>query len=234
MQQPKRESLFFNIIINIIIPTLILKKAGPFVGEVGALTLALAFPLAYSVRDVILKGKPNPISVFGFLNVAVTGGFALMELEGFWFAVKEAAFPLVIGLAVMASAWTKEPLIKFFLLNPDLFDVQKIQSHLETEEKKSQFETFLKTSTVYLALSFFLSSLLNYVLARSIFLPIPQNLPSAERSQILNDQIADMTWQGYIVIALPSTLILMLILVFIMRQIKRLTGLGLEDLVYKP
>ena len=98
----KQENPFWNFLFNIIIPIAILNNSDKF-GDNGpliALVLALAFPIGYSVRDIIVSGKPNMIAILGLLNVVFTGGLALLEVEGIWFAVKEAAFPAVIGVAV--------------------------------------------------------------------------------------------------------------------------------------
>ena len=34
--------------------------------------------------------------------------FTIIQLNPFWFAVKEAAIPLLIGAFVLASAWSKK------------------------------------------------------------------------------------------------------------------------------
>ena len=48
-----------------------------------------------------------------------------MEIDARWLAVKEAAVPLVIGLAVMISTRTKYPLVRTLLYNPSVLDVDR-------------------------------------------------------------------------------------------------------------
>lgn len=232
--QNKQESPLANILFNIVIPTMILNRGSQYFPENGALfslLLALLFPVAYSIRDVIKRGFPNPIAALGLLNVSITGGFALLELEGSWFALKEAAFPMAIGLLVFVSAFSKTPLIEYFLLNPQIFNKPLIESKLDTLEKKTRFRLFLRNATIYLSLSFLMSAILNFALAVTIFTPIDSSLGKEQRSQILNEQIARMTWQGYLVIALPSMIVLGLILYYIARNIKLTTGLTLEQIL---
>jgi len=56
-------------------------------------------------------------------------------------------------------------------------------------------------------------------------------LPDGEKADILNQQIADMTLQGYIVIALPLMIITGSLFFFCLRKLSRMTEVSLEDLM---
>ena len=105
---PKRENLLVNIVCNIAVPSVVLTwgSKAAWLGPKGALIVALAFPLGYALYDLKERKKFNFISAIGFLSILITGSFALMKLDPFWFAVKEAAVPGVIGLVVLASMGT--------------------------------------------------------------------------------------------------------------------------------
>ncbi|WP_374030368.1 VC0807 family protein [Bdellovibrio bacteriovorus] len=107
-EAPPKENGLLNIVFNIVLPVLILNKLSKFIGPFWALVLALAFPLGYGAYDLIKRKKFNAFSALGLLNVLLTGGLALLGLHGFWFAVKEAAFPALVGLFVLGSAFTKK------------------------------------------------------------------------------------------------------------------------------
>ena len=81
------------------------------------------------------------------------------------------------------------------------------------------------------ALSFFISALLNFLLAYWVFKDIDPTLPDKLRTEALNQQIADMWWMGYVVIALPLTGFLMFILFKLINGLKTLTGLELEEII---
>ena len=225
----KNENPWLNLIFNIALPVLILNKGGTYIGSVYALILALFFPLAYGLTDLIRTHKVNWISVLGLLNVSLTGGLALLGKTGLWFAFKEAAFPTLIGAFVFISSYTSKPALSFFVLNPQAFQLDKMMAQLDTLEKKNSFDQLVRQSTRYLSFSFAVSAILNFTLAIRIFAPIDSSLNTESQSQVLNEQIAKMTQMSFLVILIPSILILLGIILNFSRQFKKITGTKLED-----
>lgn len=223
-----RENPWLNLIFNIALPVLILNKGGEFVGPVWALVVAILFPLGYGLHDLYKSHKINWISVLGLLNVAFTGGLALSGKTGIWFAVKEAAFPLLIGVFVWASAFGSRPALSFFILNPQAFNIEKMMLTLNTPEKKLQFDELVKLSTQFLSVSFLVSAALNFGLAYKVFTPISPELSDEAQSQILNEQIAQMTQWSFLVILVPSMIILLAIILYFGKRFRAITGEPLD------
>ncbi len=232
----KQENPFISILVNIIFPIIILEQLSKRFGDHGsliALILALSLPLSYGAYDYIYRSKRNLISILGFLNILFTGGLALFKLQGIWFAVKEAAFPLLIGLFVLFSAFTSKPFIKILFLNPALMDVDLINQKVTEKNAHLNFSLLLKKSTIFLAGSFFLSALLNFILAKLIFMDIDPLLNSNQKGIILNQQIADMQWKSFIVIMIPSMICLFAIMFYLMNGFKKTIGLQFQDVMIK-
>lgn len=227
----QRENPLLNILFNIVIPIFILNKGNKWFGSREALVLALAFPILYGIYDYIKQRKTNYISILGILNVGFTGGFALLKLEGIWFAIKEASFPILVGSFVLFSAFTKSPFVKTLFLNPQLLKMDSILSSIQLKNSQKEFDDLLKKGTILLSLSFVLSAILNFSLAYYIFTPIALELTDEQRSEILNTQIAQMTQWSFIVIMIPSMLALISIMVYLFNQMKRLTGLTNEEIL---
>ncbi len=226
---------FTGLIVNIIIPTLVLNKLGKYLGEHGALialAVALIFPLAYGIRELIKSGDKNLMSIFGVINILLTGGLALLQLEGIWFAVKEAAIPALIGIFVYISSKKESTFLEYMLLNDSVVDTEKMYSLIDTKEKEEKMDTLLKRGTVLFSLSFFLSSLLNFILAKIIFTKIPLELANAQRMDILNKQIAEMTWKSYIVIMIPCLVMTIGIMTYIFKEFKKITNHSLQELFH--
>lgn len=237
VEQQSPHKVWFNLFLDIIIPVFVLNNLSARLGENGALyalLIAISFPLGHGLYDFVTSHKLNWLSLLGFTNVLLTGGFALFKLEGFWFAVKEASFPTLIGLFVMGSAYTQTPLFKFFLRQPGLFDLNRIDQELHLRDNLAEYYRLLRRSTLLFSITFFLSGLLNFLLALHVFEPIATHLSEQQRAEILNSQIAKMTWQGYFVIALPLMLITAAIFYYSLRRLSQLTQLGINELMVKP
>lgn len=225
-----RENPWISLIANIVLPVVILNKLSETLGPAKALVLALAFPLAYGGWDLWRRKKVNFISLLGILNTLITGGLALLGVAGLWFAVKEAAFPLLLGIFIFASAGTSKPAIGLLLLNPNVFHLDRLQQRVKDLGAEGDFKALVISSTRWLAGSFFLSAVLNFVLASRIFLPIPQDLDEGARSIRLNEQIADMHQWSFLVILAPSMIFLMSIFYVVVRRLKQITGLRDDEI----
>ncbi|WP_354623277.1 VC0807 family protein [Psychromonas sp. MME2] len=157
-----------DLLVSIVIPSLILMKLSSeaFLGATGALIAALAFPISWGIFELIKYKKFNFIALLGLISVLLTGGIGLLELDNKWLAIKEAAIPALIGIAVLASTFTPYPLIKTLLFNPDVMDVEKIQKRLADHNCTATFEKRLLKATYMVAGSFVFSATMNYILAK--------------------------------------------------------------------
>ena len=213
-----------ELLITLIIPSLILMKLSDpeDLGVVNALLLALAFPLFWGARDLLARRKLNFFAALGLVSILLTGGIGLLQLDTQWLAIKEAAIPGLIGLAVIASTYTRYPLIRTLLFNPALMNVERIQESLSERGNQAAFEARLKIATWMLAGSFFFSSAMNYALATWIVVS-PAGTPA------FNAELGRLTLLSYPMIALPSMLIMMAVLFYLTRTIRELAGLKLAE-----
>lgn len=222
---------FYNILFGVILPVLILNKMGSVLGAVNALLLALSLPILYGAYEYYKKREHSFIAILGFLNVLISGGLALWNQGGIWFAIKEAAFPLLIGLFVMGSGFWGSPFIKKILLNPGLMNLTLIDESIKKQNTQAAFDALLKKSNLFLSLSFFFSAFLNFVIAQGIFLQIDSGLSEEAKQQMLNEQMAEMTYKGMILIAIPSFVILLALFFYFTKNLQKLTGQKLDALI---
>jgi len=228
--QPKKSSgLLSNLLINVVIPAIILSKfSGEHqLGPVWGLVVALAFPVCFGVWELKHAGKVNFFSVLGVISVLLTGGIALLQLDAKYIAIKEAAIPGAIGVAVLISQYTRYPLVKKFILNGELLDNAKLYAALEQQQHTLAFEKKLAQAGYLVAASFFLSSALNYILAKVI-------LVSPPGTTAFNEELGKMTWLSYPVIVLPSMAMLFFAIWFIFSSISKLTGKELDSFMHTP
>ena len=229
-----KENNFSHILFNIIIPVIILNKGHKYGLDAKlAVVIALAFPLFFSLKSWLKSRKINFVSLLGLLNVLVSGTLTLLALGGIWFAIKEAAFPLLIGGFVFGSTWSKKPFFQTLFMNPSTFDIQKIESKLETETKKTQFELLMKHTTQLLSVSFLMSAVLNFLLALRIFTPFSEAMTDLQKQELLNEQLSQMTVYSMVVILVPSMIFLGTLLFYTFKKITAITGLTSDDLLLK-
>lgn len=222
---------FINLVFNIAMPVLVLQRLSAKLGPTNALILALMFPLGYGLYDYLRNKNKNWISILGLVNTLFTGGFALLHIEGTWFAVKEASFPLVLGIAVLLSSIFNKPVMKKMFFTPAVFNVSMIEQKISEISSPNDLHRLFRQSTNFLAISFFLSSALNFALASYVFSKIDPNLVADQRTQVLNDQIAQMTWLSFIVIVLPLMLFMGFIFWHLISRLKRMTGLSTDEIL---
>ncbi|MDX1506008.1 MAG: VC0807 family protein [Spongiibacter sp.] len=220
-----QHNVLTNLLFNIIIPTLILTKLSDVdsLGPRLSIVVALAFPLGFGMWDFVQTRRANFFSILGFVSVLLTGGISLLELDAKYIAIKEASIPALIGLATLISLYTPYPLIKTFLYNDKVMDVDKVAEALKARDAEQDFEQSLRNATYMLAFSFFLSSTLNYILAK-VLLVSPPGTPE------YSAELGKMTGLSFPVIALPCTLVMMGALFYLLNRIRKLTSLGLEDI----
>jgi intracellular septation protein A len=230
----KKENTFLNLGFNLVLPILLLNKGKQWIGPylepyfenvaVGILLIAMIFPIGYFVYDYVKRSKYNIFSILGLVSVLLTGGIGIFEIPTEWFAVKEAAIPLLLGLAVLISLKTPYPLIRTLLYNPEIIDVDKVHTALVAHQSERQFEKLLVRCTWLLAASFLLSGVLNYFLARWIVV-------SPSGTDAFNSEVSKMMAWSWPVIAIPSMVIMMLALMQLLGGIKKMTGLELDDVL---
>ncbi len=221
--EKKSQGLLPNLLFNIAIPVITLSKFSTeaYLGPVWGLVVALMFPIAYGLWELKKSGKVNFFSVVGLISVLLTGGMSLLQLDPKYIAIKEAAVPGIIGLLVWFSQHSKFHLIKTMLENAQLLNMEKLQAALAKKDNTAAFEQKMNVTNQLLAGSFFLSSVLNYLLAKWI-------LVSPPGTTAYNEELGRMTALSYPVIALPSMVLMMAALWYLFSQIGKLTGEDIE------
>lgn len=223
---PPRESVLLSLGINIAIPAVILMKLSgeDALGPVWGLVVALLFPLGYGVADFARRREWNIVSILGFVSVLLTGGIGLLQLDPKWIAVKEAAVPALIGIAVVLSLRTRFPIVRTFLYNDKIIRVSEVDEALQRRGNREAFDRTLVNASWMLAASFFVSAVLNFVLAKII-------VKSPPGTTAFNEELGRMTALSYPVIVVPSMIIMITAFWYLFSRIKRLTDMDLEEIL---
>jgi hypothetical protein len=156
--------------------------------------------------------------LIGLINVFLPGGIGLLQLDPQWLAIKGAAIPGLIGIAVLVSTYTRYPLIRTLLYNPRVINVDNIRQKLNECDNSEAFETRLQNATYLLSSTFLFSSVMNYILAKWV-------VTSPAGTASFNEELGQMTLLSYPMIAILATLMMLAIVYYLWRTINGLTGL---------
>ena len=216
----KKTNLLNEIIFNVVVPSIILMKmsSDDRLGSVGALLVALAFPVAFGGYELLKKKKLNFIAILGIVSVLLTGGIGVLKLDTQWLAVKEALIPGIIGAVVLGSTFTKYPIVTKMIFNEGILNLGLIKQKLMEFNQQKAFDRCLVQSNYLFASTFVFSSIMNYILATVI-------VTSPAGTEAFNEELGRMTLLSYPVIAIPSMLMMMGIFYFVWRQIRKMTKL---------
>jgi intracellular septation protein A len=224
---PKQPNPLLDLLLTVILPSAALEwlskpeRLGPF----GALVVASALPIGYGLYCWFTKSGLNFLSVFGLIAIVLTGGLGLMELDAFWFGVKEASVPIIMGVLFPISHLWKKPLIESILLAPHVMNERSIRRALDTPEKQAGFNALLWRASLAFGGTTLLSAVVNFLLAMHYIGPTKPG--TEEYAQAIGKQ----NWMGYLVIGLPLMVVMMAIFFRFMRGLQQVTGLDQTELM---
>jgi hypothetical protein len=212
----------------VILPTVVLKYLSPEdrLGPVYALILGLSIPLLWGLHRFVEERKFGFIPALGFISILLTSSIGLLELDPKYIAIKEAAIPLLIAIGTVVSLRTPYPLVKTFIYNDTVLQIDKVDAALAAHRSEHAFDQVLKNATYILASSFLLSAVLNYGLAKYI-VTSPAGTPA------FNDELGTMNLLSYPVITLPCVVVMGFAMFYLFREIRKLTGLTLEEIIHQ-
>lgn len=223
-KKENKENLFASLIFNVALPILILSKLSAPLGPMKALLLALAFPFFYAIYDFYKRRQANPISILGFVSTLIKGLFALYQVDGFWFALQEAAIPCFLGIFTILSAWFRKPLVHYFLYNENIFNISLLEAKLNENNSTQKFNTLIWQITMIFGFAFFLGGIINYFLAIHIIV-------SPAGTAQFNSELAKMTFLAYVVVVLPKMVISMFGIWWFIYKLKKFTGLKVNEIL---
>ena len=220
----KQESPLLNIGCNVVIPSIIMTKFSDeaWLGQVWGLIIALLFPLVYGLWDWFRLKKLNFFSGIGLFSILLTGVIGLGKLDRNWMIVKETAIPLIFGIVVIAFELWGRSLVRLFF--EQIIDLKKIDAAFKEKGDHTTLNKTLSRASYMLGGTFFISAILNFVLAVYI-------LEGSPGSVEFNKSLGKMTALSFPVISLPLMIITGLILWSFFRVITQKTHLTMETLI---
>ena len=216
-----------DLTLTVVLPSIVLESLSKpdRLGPAWALGVALLIPLAFGIYCFVQKRGLNFFSLLGLVAIMVTGGLGLLNLNAAWFAAKEAAFPIFLGLAFPLSHRWGKPLISELLLNPQMINHTLLQQSLRSEPQRNAFQRLLYRASWGMAGASLGSAIANSALVLYL---LGGHAPGSEAYV---KAIGTQNWVGFIIIGIPLVAVTMLLLFWLLRRIQQLTGLDRDDLL---
>lgn len=231
----KNENPLLSISCNIFIPVMILKKGELwFDGYNHYLNLdpqpfsflvALLFPLLYFIYDLFKRRNINFISILGFINVLLTGGIGIFGskygLTRSAFILKEGLMPIIIGSFLFLYSIYNKSSFNSIILNQALFNIEKIKIHT-SKDSTVELDSLTKRAGYYFIAGFFISSIIQFILASIIVTSNPGDIG-------FNEQVSTMTWVSYFAVLIPTLIVVGKGYFVLIKGIEKKTGLKKEE-----
>ena len=113
---------------------------------------------------MVREGRPSALSMVSLVSVTLSGGVGLLALDPRWFAVKEAAVPALLGLAMMASSGTRFAVVSVIL--DRILDPERTRAALERTGGGPAFARVTRRATIEMGLVMVGSGIASFLLAR--------------------------------------------------------------------
>lgn len=237
-----------NVFLSVLAPVLVLDHCSAsgdalwHLGTTRAMVVALALPISCGVYSFVTEKKVELMTVFGLLGTVLTAIVTVYANTGdsaairpdtpWWYAAKEALIALLLAGAMLVHICRPGSMLRAFVYSDALFDVRTIEKTVEQKGAVPQYQSVLKSAAYMTAGSLMFSALANFALALYFLLPVP-HAPEAQQAELYNYAVSKMTWMGLLIIGVPLLVTLMMVMRYLSRKLKEVSGLS-EDKIFLP
>lgn len=215
-----------ELALTVVAPSLVMDylsepaRLGPY----WALVVGMLFPLAFGIWCWVHHSGWNALSGLGLITVLLSGGLGLLKLDAFWFAVKESAMPVILGLAFPLSHRWGKPLINALVMQPHILNQRAIQSALDEPAKQVAYDATLLQASWQLGVGMVLSAVANFFLALWLLAGKEPGTPSFVKG------VGTLNWASTLVVGAMLVIIMLVVMVAFLRKIQAITGLDKDDI----
>jgi hypothetical protein len=226
MAAQKNANPLLDVLLTVLLPTFLLDWASEAdrLGPFWALIVASLIPLLFGLYCWWTDSGINLFSIIGLAAIVVTGCLGLLKLDAFWVGVKEAAFPVIIGVLFPLSHNWRQPLVKALFFQPQIINLKAVNTAVHTPQQQLALDLLLKKCGWILCVTMMLSAIINQIMAMQIVGGTePGSVP-------YNQALAKLNWVSMLGIGIPMTVVLVVLMLWFFRQLATITGLDPADI----
>ncbi len=213
---------WIELLCTVVVPTLVLVLGTDVFGPVGVLLVGLAAPAGWSVYLVWREGRASPMAMLSMLGVGASGAIGLLQLETRWFAWKEASLGLLVGSAVVASAFSRWPVVGVLL--DGLLVQERLNAGLDRAAAHAAYASAVRSATVQLGVVSLLAAVAQGYLAHRM-------VTSAAGTEDFAAELGWYTGWSFPMVTIPSVVVAVVILRRVLARVEALVGEPWDDLL---
>jgi intracellular septation protein A len=225
--KPKKSSTsFFQLIVTFVLPLIVLTKfsSDSLLGPTRAMLLALSFPVVFELYNALNRRKPSFLSLLAIGGILVTGLISLLGLSEGWLAIRRSAPYLFGALVILISIWIKHPIVQAAL--SQILDMDLINETATKTKKTAALKRIVDQTGYMLSFLLLLMTIATYLMTRIV-------ITSPTHSAAFNQEYAKLGLLSLPIISLPLLVGVVIIVMFLITKIEKLTGIDGENLLKK-
>ena len=186
--------------------------------------LALSFPVAFELYNALNRRKPSLLSLLAIVGILVTGLISLLGLSEGWLAIRRSAPYLFGALVILISIWIKHPIVQVAL--SQILDMDLIDETAAKTKKTAALKRIVDRTGYMLSFLLLIMMIATYIMTRIVIM-------SPTHSAAFNQEYAKLGLLSLPFISLPLLVGVVVIVMFLITKIEKLTGIDGEALLKK-
>lgn len=215
-----------QLVGGFVIPTIILLmlSSASKLGPIGAMLLALAFPVALELYGLAVKRKPSLMSIVAIVGILLIGLISVLGLSKDWLAVRRSAIYAVGAAALFIIARFRPALIEKGL--DRILEMEGVRSATRKNKTEAQLLRYTVNASYVLVIILAFIAIASYILT-IVFITAPTG------SSEFNAQYAELRILSIFAITAPFIIAVTATLIYLINKFEKLTGISAEDLIKK-
>lgn len=219
-------SSFVQLIVGFVIPTIILLNfsSAERLGPIGAMFLALAFPVALELYGLTRKRKPSFVSIAAIAGILLIGLISVLGLSKDWLAIRRSALYAIGSIVLFVIVRFKPALIEKGL--DRVLEMEGVRTASRKNKTEAQLMKYTIRASYALAVILAIIAVASYLLT-IVFITAPTG------SSEFNAQYAELRVLSIFVVTVPFIVAMTGVLIYLVNKFEKLTGLSAEELIRK-
>ena len=226
MVSQQSRTLVVQFAIGFIVPTIVLLSlsAPEKLGSLGAMALALAFPVALELYGLVRRRKPSVMSLVAIVGILLIGVISVLGLSKEWLAVRRSGLYALAAVGLLLVVRFRPSLIEKGL--DRILEMEGVRVASKRRNTETQLMASVRRAGYALAIILAIVAAVSYVMTIVV-------ITAPTGSSGFNTQYAELRMVSLFVVTVPFIIALTAIMVYLVGKFEVLTGVDAEAFIKK-